>query len=58
MALAEFFGWYAQEPRPGFGKATVAADHHLIRRLSELRHPIIVSFVGADGRMAKMTLPR
>jgi hypothetical protein len=25
MALDEFFGWYAQEPRPGFGKATVSA---------------------------------
>ena len=25
MALDEFFGWYAQEPRPGFTKATVSA---------------------------------
>ena len=25
MALDEFFGWYAQEPRPGFTKATVNA---------------------------------
>ncbi len=25
MALNEFFGWYAQEPRPGFTKATVSA---------------------------------
>ncbi len=25
MALDEFFGWYAQEPRPGFSKATVSA---------------------------------
>jgi hypothetical protein len=25
MALDEFFGWYAQEPRPGFSKATVNA---------------------------------
>jgi hypothetical protein len=24
MALDEFFSWYAQEPRPGFTKATVA----------------------------------
>jgi hypothetical protein len=23
--LDEFFAWYAQEPRPGFTKATVAA---------------------------------
>src|ERR1700693_3262853 len=25
MALDEFFAWYAQEPRPGFTKATVSA---------------------------------
>src|SRR5262249_14459332 len=25
LALDEFFAWYAQEPRPGFTKATVAA---------------------------------
>jgi site-specific recombinase XerD len=25
MALDEFFSWYAQEPRPGFTKATVSA---------------------------------
>jgi hypothetical protein len=25
MALDEFFRWYAQEPRPGFAKATVNA---------------------------------
>jgi site-specific recombinase XerD len=25
MALDEFFGWYAQDPRPGFSKATVSA---------------------------------
>jgi hypothetical protein len=25
MALDELFGWYAQEPRPGFTKATVSA---------------------------------
>src|ERR1700726_527324 len=25
MALDEFFYWYAQEPRPGFTKATVSA---------------------------------
>ncbi|MGA2435663.1 MAG: site-specific integrase, partial [Bryobacteraceae bacterium] len=25
MALNEFFGWYGQEPRPGFTKATVSA---------------------------------
>jgi site-specific recombinase XerC len=25
MALDEFFGWYGQEPRPGFTKATVNA---------------------------------
>ncbi len=25
MALDEFFGWYGQEPRPGFTKATVSA---------------------------------
>jgi hypothetical protein len=25
MALTEFFSWYAQEPRPGFTKATVSA---------------------------------
>jgi site-specific recombinase XerC len=25
MALDEFFAWYAQEPRPGFSKATVSA---------------------------------
>jgi hypothetical protein len=25
MALDEFFGWYALEPRPGFTKATVSA---------------------------------
>src|ERR1019366_7885031 len=25
MALNEFFRWYAQEPRPGFTKATVSA---------------------------------
>ena len=25
MALNEFFSWYAQEPRPGFTKATVSA---------------------------------
>src|ERR1039458_9432074 len=25
MALDEFFGWYAQAPRPGFTKATVSA---------------------------------
>ena len=25
MALDEFFSWYAQEPRPGFAKATVSA---------------------------------
>ena len=25
LALDEFFGWYSQEPRPGFTKATVSA---------------------------------
>ena len=25
LGLDEFFAWYAQEPRPGFTKATVAA---------------------------------
>jgi hypothetical protein len=25
MALVEFYGWFQQEPRPGFTKATVSA---------------------------------
>jgi len=30
MALDEFFAWYAQEPRPGFTKATVLQIRHLL----------------------------
>jgi hypothetical protein len=40
MALDEFMGWFWQEPRPGFTKATVSAWRYRwsLRRLGKLRH--------------------
>ena len=40
MALDEFMGWFGQEPRPGFTKATVSAWRYRwsLRRLGRLRH--------------------
>ena len=37
LGLDEFFAWYAQEPRPGFTKATVAARR--VARPRDRFHP-------------------
>ena len=67
MALDEFFAWYAQEPRPGFTKATVSAwrvtleerglgSSSIIIRMSAIRKLAVAAT--DHGLRARATRPR